>query len=314
MKMYTYKMKTGIKPSREFAKKGLASHAVNIGLKCGHGCTYCSTAAMIRAHGAFKELGVSPFDNTYSIVDPTTPERVAHDAHYIRKRGLVQLCTIVDAWSPEAQQFNLGRKCLEAILSEPGWTVRILTKNAILAKDFDLIEKYRGRVLVGLSITATPDKRDVMSVIEPYASSIPDRIAALRDARTRGLRTYGMLCPLLPGIADSPNQIDELIKIATEFGSEEIFAEAVNPRGRGLILTQQALKDGGFNAESAAIASIRVRAVWSEYVTNLIKNLQRSVRTHSDIKKLKFLLYPKGLEKHDLEEIKQDDGGVVWLQ
>ena len=268
---------------------------------------------MIRTHGAFKELGVSPFDNTYSIVDPSTHERVALDACRIKKRGMVQLSTIVDAWSPEAQQFDLGRKCLEAILSEPGWTVRILTKNAILAKDFDLIEKYRDRVLVGLSITATPDKKDVMSVIEPYASSIPDRIAALRDARARGLGTYGMLCPLLPGIADSPDQIDELIKIATEFGSEEIFAEAVNPRGCGLILTQQALKDGGFNAESASIASIRARTVWSDYVTRLIRSLQRSVRKHSNIKKLKFLLYPKGLEKHDLEEIKQDDAGVVWL-
>ena len=313
MKMYTCKMKTGINPSKEFAKKGLASYAVNVGLKCGHGCTYCSTAAMIRTHGVFKELGVSPFDNTYSIVDPTTPERVAHDARRIRKRGLVQLCTIVDAWSPEAQQFDLGRRCLEAILSEPGWTVRILTKNASVENDFDFISRYKDRVLVGLSLTATPEKSSVISAIEPFASPIPERLRVLGKARSMGLRTYGMLCPLLPGIADGPAQIDELIEAVVEFGAEEIFAEAVNPRGRGLILTQQALKNGGFNAESAAIASIRVRTVWSDYVARLIRSLQNSVRQHSDIRKLKFLLYPKGLEKHDLEEIKRDDGGVVWL-
>ena len=76
----------------------------------------------------------------------------------LRRRGLVQICTTVDAWSPEAQQHHLGRRCLEAILAEPGWTVRILTKNAAVSEDFDLIKKHRDRVLVGLSLTATPDR------------------------------------------------------------------------------------------------------------------------------------------------------------
>jgi DNA repair photolyase len=60
----------------------------------------------------------------------------------------------------------------EAILSEPGWTVRILTKNAAVVEDFDLIKKHRDRVLVGLSLTATPDRESVISVVEPFASPI----------------------------------------------------------------------------------------------------------------------------------------------
>jgi hypothetical protein len=39
-----------------------------------------------------------------------------------------------------------------------------------------------------------------------------------------------MLCPLLPGIADSQSQIDELVRSAVEYGAEEIFAEPVTPR------------------------------------------------------------------------------------
>jgi hypothetical protein len=38
-----------------------------------------------------------------------------------------------DAWSPEAQEHDLGRRCLAAILSQPGWTVRVLTKNDAVA-------------------------------------------------------------------------------------------------------------------------------------------------------------------------------------
>lgn len=237
----------------------MAQYAVNTGLKCGHSCTYCSTGTMIRTHEAFKELGLSSFDNTYALVDPDSPKRVAHDACRKQKRGLVQLCTLVDAWSPKAQKYDLGRRCLEAILSQPGWTVRILTKNTEVEKDFDVVEKYKSRIFFGLSITATPDKSDIMSVVEPNASFNSDRIALLREAHKRGLRTFVMLCPLLPGIADSPAQIKELVGVAVDSGVEKIFVEAVNPRGCGLKLTQDTLKSKGYHYEAANMDSIRYK-------------------------------------------------------
>ncbi|HBG25848.1 MAG TPA: DNA photolyase [Phycisphaerales bacterium] len=313
MKTYTYQMKTGIVRTKEFERKCLATHGVNVGLKCGHDCTYCSTPTMIRAHKAFKQLNISAFDNGYALVAPDTPQRVAHDSKHIKNRGMIQLCTISDAWSPEAQKYDLGRKCLEAVLSKPGWTVRILTKNAAVENDFDIISKYRDRVLLGLSITATPDKTNIISITEPNASPIPERLQVMQKAKTSGFRTYAMLCPLLPGIADSPDQIDELVKKAADFGAEEIFAEAVNPRGRGLILTQQALENAGFHNEAKTVETIRSQVNWSSYVAKLIRNLQQSVRKYSDINKLRFLLYPKGLTTNDLTEIKNDDAGVIWL-
>ena len=153
----------------------------------------------------------------------------------------------------------------------------------------------------------------LVAVTEPYASPIPERLRVMQKAKALGIRTYAMFCPLLPGITNGPDQIDELVSQAVEFGAEEIFAEAVNPRGRGLILTQQALAQNGFNAEAAAIASIRSRIHWSRYAVDLITSLQRSIRKHYDINKFRFLLYPAGLMTNDLQTIQRDDGGVVWL-
>ena len=161
---------------------------MNVGVKCGHACTYCSSGAVLRCHRAFRELSESPFKNGYAIVDPDIPEKVAAESKRIRKRGLVQLCTTVDAWCPAAQQHDLGRRCLEALLSEPGWTVRILTKNTAVARDFDLVEKHRDRVAVGLSLTGTADKDKVLAVVEPNASPVSERMQVLREARDRGLR------------------------------------------------------------------------------------------------------------------------------
>ena len=308
-----YRLKAGIARTPEFEKKKLASFAVNCGVKCGHNCLYCSTGAILRMHPAFKACGENPFGFGYSIVDPDAPARVAEDAKRIRQRGLVQLCTTVDAWAPEAQEHQLGRRCLQAILAEPGWSVRILTKNAAVREDFDVIEAHKDRVLVGLSLTAMPDQARATAALEPNASTNEDRMLAMTEAAARGLRTYGMLCPLLPGVADSPEQIDRLVRFAVDCHVEEIFVEAVNPRASGLRLCQEALEEAGLPAEAAAIAGIRNRKQWSQYVADLIANVQRSVRRYFDITKLRFLLYPSNLLPKDVETIRTDDAGVIWL-
>lgn len=312
-KTYIHSMKSGIRATPEFAKKRLAEYAVNVGLKCGHDCTYCSSGALLRCHAAFKEFGENPFRFGYSIVDPDLPDKVARDARRIRRRGIVQLCTTVDAWSPAAQQFDLGRRCLEALLGEPGWIVRILTKNAAVVGDFDVICKYKTRVLVGMSLTGNADKEDVIAAIEPNASPVSDRLAALREAHRMGLRTYGMLCPMLPGITDAPGQIDQLVQFVREIGAEEVFAEPVNARGPGLKNTEDALRANGFRAEAEAIARIRSRHNWSPYTADLVQNVQRAVRDHMTIEQLRFLLYPSNVTAQDLARIRIDDAGVIWL-
>jgi len=314
MEIYTTRLRSGITRTKEFERKKLASFGVNVGTKCGHGCSYCSTGAVLRMNRSFKEAGRSPFESGYAIVDPDTPDRVTADARrHKRHRGLVQLCTLTDAWSPEAQEHNLGRSCLKAILDEPGWSVRILTKNAAVQKDFDIIEEHRDRVLVGVSITASSDQEHVISAIEPNASPISERIAVMTEAHARGLRTYAMFCPILPGIADSPEQIDQLVRMAVSFGAEEIFAEAVNARGPGLRKTQEALESHGHAAEAAAIAGIRRREEWCKYVVSVIAELQRSVRTHSHIDRLRVLQYPTALSTEAIAQIQADDEGVIWL-
>jgi DNA repair photolyase len=313
MRRHLTTLGTGIQASPEFAKKGLADYAVNPGTKCGHDCTYCSTGSLLRMHRSFKAAGESPFTSGFAIVDPATPERVARDAARIRSRGMVQLSSTVDSWAPECQEYLLGRRCLEAILAEPGWSVRVLTKNAAVENDFDLVATHRDRVLVGLSLTGTRADEGKVAAFEPHASPISKRIATLREAHRRGLRTFGMLCPLLPGIADDHRSISGLVQICLACGAEEIFVEPVNARGAGLPLTQAALEAAGFHKEAAAIEAIRSRQHWSAYCAGLIVTVQQVMRELAALKKLRFLLYPGRLTKNDLHRIREDDAGVRWL-
>ena len=242
MRKHIYKLKSGINRTPEFEKKRLASFAVNPGIKCGHDCLYCSTGAMMRMHPAFKACEENPFEQKYSICDPSTYERVTVDAKRIKRRGLVQLSTIYDPYSPEAQEHQLGSKCLQAILSEPDWSVRILTKNSAVINDFNIIEQYTDRIILGISITATPEKAGVIEILEPNASSISERMSVMIKAAKCNFRTYAMFCPLMPAIADDINSINRLIEFAVNINAEEIFAEPINPRGSALIYCQKALE------------------------------------------------------------------------
>jgi DNA repair photolyase len=219
----------------------------------------------------------------------------------------------VDAWCPAAQQHNLGRRFLEVLLAEPGWTVRILTKNAAVTRDYDLISKHRDRVLVGLSLTGTADKEDVLAVIEPNASPISQRMEALSEAHAQRLRTYGMLCPLLPGVSNSPAQLETLVDFLDECGVEEVFAEAVNQRGSGLKDTEEVLRQAGFISAGEALAAIRSADRWSVYVADLLRDLQEALRNHGMIDKLRFLLYSSKLQPADRARIETNAAGVVLL-
>jgi DNA repair photolyase len=106
MRVHRSTLSVGISRTQEFEKKGLPQFAVNVGTKCGHGCMYCSTGAMLRMHPSFRETGENPFAFGYAILDPKTPDRAARDARAIKKRGLIQLCTTVDAWSPSYAWHN----------------------------------------------------------------------------------------------------------------------------------------------------------------------------------------------------------------
>jgi DNA repair photolyase len=313
VRIHTWELKSGIRESKAFAEKGLAEFAVNVGTKCGHGCRYCSSGSLLRCHESFRGCGENPYEFGYSIVDPNMPHKVASDAARMRKRGMIQLCTTVDAWSPEAQKYDIGRKCLKAILAQSDWTVRILTKNAAIVNDFDLIEKYKDRVLVGLTLTGTPSKTDVISAIEPNASPLHERFEAMRQAHRLGLRTYAMLCPIMPGIADGQSEINELIRFAKEIGAEEVFAEAVNARGPGLRNTEDALRDAGFEEEARSVGAVRQRKNWSPYAADLVQKLQGAITRYGMDGKLRYLLYPKNLNDADRNRIRKNDAGVIWL-
>ncbi len=304
----------GILGTEEFKKKGMCNYAVNVGFMCGHQCTYCSSGASLRCHEAFGDVQQTAFRKGYAILDSNTPERIRRDPPSLTEADVVQLCTTDDAWSPEAQRLKIGRKCLEFLLNETPAQVRILTKNAAVAEDFDVLKPHAKRVIVGLSTGIPASREDVAAAVEPNASSVKDRLAALKRAQELEIRTYGMLCPVLPGVADDKEHLVEMFNAVLERGAEDIWLEPVNSRGPSRTLTSAALRDAGLDTEAEAMDTLKPAANWSVYATTLIKTAIGVAKRLGVLDKLHILLYPKRLSPEHEAELRRCKRGIIWLE
>ena len=312
MEIKEVKRKFSITRSKEFEKKKLATHALNVGMLCGHGCLYCSTPAMMRTQQKiFKQIKGSSFkafQAGIAVVDPDTPNRIALKTSQLKHSDTVMFCTYTDGWSQETQKYQLGRNCLKKILMTSRCKVRILTKNAAVQNDFDLLEQYADRVELSLSLTAPPSKSRIMKILEPRASPIEARIEVLKRAKRIGIRIYGILCPCLPGIASEPVEFGELLDILLPLGPIAIWTEPVNPRGPGLQNCQKLLRRHGFIREADALNAIRIRKTFKKYVYSFIATATAEANKRGCSNIINILAYDDG------NDFSGDDRSVIWLK
>ncbi len=122
-------------------------------------------------------------------------------AEIIRKKpARVWISGVCDPYQPLEAQYKLTRQCLE-ILIQNKWPLTVQTRSPLVLRDMDIL-KTGMDVEVGLSITTADDR--VRKLFEPAAPPIKDRIAALEELHSAGIKTYAMIAPILPGAEDLP--------------------------------------------------------------------------------------------------------------
>ena len=111
-----------------------------------------------------------------------------------------------DPYQPSERTFKQTRKVLE-LLAERGFSVCILTKSGLVTRDFDLLRKMPDSS-VGVSI-AFQDER-TRQLFENNAPSNKVRIEALGKLKRSGIKTYALICPVMPFITDVESIIEQV--------------------------------------------------------------------------------------------------------
>ena len=135
----------------------------------------------------------------------------------LKKIGLgeeIAIGTATDPYQPIERRARVTRSILEVLAKRAGRRIGIVTKSTLVARDIDVLVEIarRNKLVVHVTIT-TPDV-ELARKLEPRAPRPDLRFATVARLRAAGL-TVGILCsPLLPGITDTANALDQMARQA----------------------------------------------------------------------------------------------------
>jgi len=199
----------------------ICDYALNCYSGCLHSCLYCYGRLMMRFRHARQPWG------SFVDVKVNAPQVLARQLASGRLRpGTVMISSVCDGWQPLEQTYRLTRQCLQP-LWESGFELHVLTKSALVQRDFDLL-CGRQRVLVGVTLT-TMDER-LRSELEPASSPSASRVGVLEEAAGRQTRVYAFLGPLIPGLTDTAENVAALFGAIAHLPLEHVYVDRLNLR------------------------------------------------------------------------------------
>lgn len=129
---------------------------------------------------------------------------------------LIAFSGITDCYQPAEREFQLTRQCLE-VASEANQPIGIVTKNALVVRDRDLLKSMAQRSLVHVSLSITTLDPQLAREMEPRTSIPAARLRAVRELSAAGVPVKVMVAPIIPGLND--HEVPEILKAAKEAGA-----------------------------------------------------------------------------------------------
>jgi DNA repair photolyase len=175
------------------------NYSVNPYRGCLHGCSFCY------ARPTHEYLGLSAgLDFETKILFKEAAADLFRD--FLARAGWepqpVALSGVTDPYQPVERQMLLTRRCLE-VAAEAFQPLTIITKNALILRDRDLLQPMAAAGVVHVNISVTSLDADLARSMEPRASIPAARLAAVRGLREAGVPVRVLVAPIIPGLNDT---------------------------------------------------------------------------------------------------------------
>jgi len=181
---------------------------------CEHGCVYCY------ARPFHEYLGFSAgldFESKI-MVKENAPELLrAELASPAWQPRVLALSGVTDPYQPVERRLRLTRRCLE-VLAEFRNPVCVVTKNALVTRDLDLLGELARYRAAAVFVSVTTLDAELRRVLEPRTSPPQARLATIRALRSAGVPVGVLVAPVIPGLTD--HEIPALIGAAAAAGAQ----------------------------------------------------------------------------------------------
>jgi DNA repair photolyase len=188
-------------------------YSVNPYRGCAHGCSYCF------ARPGHEYLGYTAgidFE-TKVLVKRRAPELFR--AFLARPRWqpeTIVFSGVTDCYQPIERELQLTRGCL-AVAAECRQPIGIITKNALVTRDIDLLRELAAHRAVCVAVSVTTLDQRLARVMEPRTSSPAARLRAVAELAAAGIETEVMAAPIIPGLND--HEIPAILAAARDAGA-----------------------------------------------------------------------------------------------
>jgi len=202
-------------------RSSICDYALNCYSGCLHSCLYCYGRLMMRFRHTRQPWG------SFVDVKVNASQALARQLASGRLRpGTVMISSVCDGWQPLEAKYGLTRQCLEP-LWDNGFELHVLTKSALVRRDFDLL---CGRQRVSVGVTLTTMDEQLRSELEPASSPSAARVEVLAEAARRQTRVYAFLGPLIPGLTDTAENVASLFEAVAHLPLEHVYVDRLHLR------------------------------------------------------------------------------------
>jgi len=193
------------------SKLPVSDYVINPYVGCPHACKYCYACFMKRFTKHDEEWGT--FVDIKRCSNPINLKKLENKTIF--------LSSVTDCYNQVEEKYEITRGILKQLVNA-NCKLSIATKSKLVIRDIDLLKQMKN-VEVAISINTLDDSfRNDMD----NASSIEDRLEALKHLHSIGIKTVLFMSPIFPQITDFKAIIDE-----TNDYVDEYWFENLNLRG-----------------------------------------------------------------------------------
>jgi DNA repair photolyase len=193
---------------------------------CVHRCTYCYVRA-------YEKRADRPSDDRYgrSIrVKPNVAQVLRWELHRRSwSREVIVIGAATDPYQPAEGKYKLSRACIQE-LTAVGNPFGMITRGPMIIRDADVLQEASGRADVGINVSIPTLDLAVWEKTEPGTAPPRQRLRAVRALSDAGVKVNVAMAPILPGISDRQEQIEEVVRAARDAGATNVWANLLHLR------------------------------------------------------------------------------------
>lgn len=192
---------------------------------CEHGCIYCYA----RNTHEFWGYGAGLDFERKILIKKNAP--ILLEEKIRRKKWKAQTIVLsgnTDCYQPAEKQFKITQACLEVFLKYKH-PVGIITKNALILRDMELLKELSRDNLIGVNVSVTTLSEETRRILEPRTTTIKKRLETIRILSENGIPVNAMLAPIIPGI--NSHEVLSLAKAVADNGAVSFSFTVVRLNG-----------------------------------------------------------------------------------